>query len=582
MLRHPAVLGFPFVVMALASCGSNGHGSPYSGGPGLDGAAGDDAFAGGGDDATIGSDDGSSGGSSGGGSDGSVVGPGGEGGTSPDGGGAYDPSVYQHHKNGTRNGLYIDAMLTSGTTGNASKIQILPGVMGTVSTSVYAQPLYLENGPMGKEAFFVVTEQNHVTALNAMTGAVLWDKAPGTGAGMVGLPVTALAKPLSSPPVPGLPCGDVVPLGITGTPFINDGVIYFDAMTTPDGNTTLTHKVYAMNVADGSMVANWPVDVTAKVSGFNSAHQNQRGALQFLNGVLYVPYGGHDGDCDPYYGWVVGFPIANPQSPTGWHTTAGRGGIWGPGALPTDGTSVFPITGNTEGANGTWGGGEAVIRLAAGAAGPSFSGATKDYYAPTNWQDLDNGDNNLGGASEVLFDMPGASTPHLVAAGGKDQNLYILNRDNLGGIGKELLKQTVANGQLKGAPAVYTTKMGTYVALHVEGANGIGCATGDNGNLIAVKITAGASGITAKVAWCTGQSGLGSPMVTTTDGTSDAIVWDASDHLYGYDGDTGAFVVDGTNTAMGTGMQYWNTPIAIGKGRIAVAVNGAVYEFQVP
>ena len=278
-------------------------------------------------------------------------------------------------------------------------------------------------------------------------------------------------------------------------------------MTTPDGNTTLTHKVYAMNVADGSMVANWPVDVSAKVSGFNSAHQNQRGALQFLNGVLYVPYGGHDGDCDPYYGWVVGFPIANPQSPTGWHTTAGRGGIWGPGALPTDGTSVFPITGNTEGANGTWGGGEAVIRLAAGAAGPTFSGATTDYYAPTNWQDLDNGDNDLGGASEVLFDMPGASTPHLVAAGGKDANLYILNRDNLGGIGKELLKQTVANGQLKGAPAVYTTKMGTYVALHVEGANGIGCPTGDNGNLVAVKITAGASGITAKVAWCTGRIG---------------------------------------------------------------------------
>src|SRR5580698_3319970 len=76
MLRHPAVLGFPFVVMALASCGSNGHGSPYSGGPGLDGAAGDAAFAGGGDDATTGSDDGSSGSSSGGGSDGSVVGPG--------------------------------------------------------------------------------------------------------------------------------------------------------------------------------------------------------------------------------------------------------------------------------------------------------------------------------------------------------------------------------------------------------------------------------------------------------------------------------------------------------------------------
>ncbi len=70
--------------------------------------------------------------------------------------------------------------------------------------------------------------------------------------------------------------------------------------------------------------------------------------------------------------------------------------------------------------------------------------------------------------------------------------------------------------------------------------------------------------------------------MTTTDGTSDAIVWDASNHLWGYDGDTGAKLFTDGNTEMGATIQTWNTPIAIGKGRIAVAVNGQIYLFSAP
>jgi hypothetical protein len=275
-----------------------------------------------------------------------------------------------------------------------------------------------------------------------------------------------------------------------------------------------------------------------------------------------------------YHGWVIGFPVANPQHPTGWQTAAPKGGIWGPGSLPTDGTSVFPVTGNTAYTGTTWGGGEAVIRLTAG---PKFSNATADYYAPTNWQAMDNGDADLGGANEVLFDMPGASKPHLVAAGGKDGNLYLMNRDNLGGIGGQLLVQQVATSQVKGSPAVYATAMGTYVVFHIEGGSGMGCSQG--GNLVAVKITAAGTGFTAKVAWCSVENGLGSPMVTTTDGTSNAIVWAADNHLWGYDGDTGAKILDGTKTAMGSSIQGWNVPIAA-SGHIAVGVNGALYLFS--
>jgi hypothetical protein len=472
---------------------------------------------------------------------------------------AYDPSVYQHHKNGTRDGRYIDTAMTPTA---AAGVHALTGFMGMTSDGAYAQPLYVKSGPGGSEAYIIATETNHVTALDATTGAVLWDQGPTT----YGAAVTS-----------GLPCGDVSPLGISGTPIIDPvaGAIYFDAMTTPDNNTTAKHLVYAVKLSDGTVLPNWPVDVSAKVTGFTSNIQNQRGALQLVNGVLYVPYGGLDGDCDNYYGWVIGFPVATPQTPTAWHTMGQKGGIWGPGALPTDGTSIFPVTGNTSTtANSPWSGGEAVIRLAAG---PTFSGNTADYYAPSNWQQLDADDLDLGGASEALIDIAGAPKPHLAVAGGKDGKIYVLDRDNLGGVGGELVKAQIATGQIKGAPALYTTSLGTYAAFNVQGGGGAACPGNTTGNLVVVKITPGTS-YTATVAWCSDEGNLGSPMVTTTDGTSNAIVWDASNKLYAYDGDTGTKIVDGTMTAMSATMQKFNTPIDA-NGRIVVGVNGQVFVF---
>jgi hypothetical protein len=484
---------------------------------------------------------------------------------------AYDFSVYQHHKNSTRDGLFIEPTFTKTSVATMHKTTF----MGTVSTTVYAQPLYVENGP-GGPVFVIVTEENHVTVYGAATGAVVWDRGPSVlGAAPNGANKLGLPTPMH--------CGNINPLGITGTPFIDfssgQGVIYFDAMTTPDNNVTAKHLVYGVHLADGSVVANWPVDVSAKVAGFTSSAQNQRGALQLVNGILYVPYGGHAGDCDAYHGWVVGIPVATPQSPTAWHTSASLGGIWGTGSLPTDGTSLFVSTGNTSGvAAPNWGGGEAVIRLALG---PTFSGATADYYAPSNWPAMDSTDRDLGGANAVLVDMPGTATPHLIAQGGKDTNLYVLNRDNLGGIGTangpELLVQSVATNEINAAPAVYTTSQGTYVAFRVRNGTGKTCPNAGTGNVIAVKLTAG-SHIAASVAWCSSKVGLGSPIVTTTDGTANAVVWAANDSLWGFDGDTGAVIAGGTNTAMSTSVQTLNAAIAA-HGKIAVGVNGALYVF---
>ena len=177
----------------------------------------------------------------------------------------------------------------------------------------------------------------------------------------------------------------------------------------------------------------------------------------------------------------------------------------------------------------------------------------------------------------MVFDMPSAPVPHLVAAVGKDGYLYLLNRDNLGGQAGELFRLAVASqglngtGAINASPTAYTTSNGTYVGFRINSGAATGCPNGEQGNLAVVKITA-ANPPSAKMAWCTNESGLGSPMVTT--GSGQTIVWNASNHLYGYDGDTGMIIFPTTaGTAadvFASKMQQFNSPIDA-NGRIVVA-----------
>src|SRR5205814_855630 len=106
-------------------------------------------------------------------------------------------------------------------------------------------------------------------------------------------------------PLDALPCGNIDPLGVTGTPVIDASTrtLFVDAMTTPDGGTTKRHLVFALSIATGATRPGWPVDVSATVPGLRSVQQNQRGALALLAGRVYVPFGGHFGDCGSYHGF---------------------------------------------------------------------------------------------------------------------------------------------------------------------------------------------------------------------------------------------------------------------------------------
>ena len=463
-------------------------------------------------------------------------------------------NVTQEHNHLSRDGLYTDSAFTRTA---AANLQRDLSFNGTISGSVYAQPLYVENGPNGAAMIIVVTESNRVYALNANTGTIIWQRSVGT-------PVTS-----------GLPCGNISPLGITGTPVVDlaSRSLFFDAMI---AGTPVKHLIFSLNVDTGATRSGWPVNVNAKARynglTFTSSMQNQRGALALINGIVYVPYSGHYGDCGTYRGWVVGVPISNPSNVTAWATRALGGGIWGHGGVASGGTNMFVVTGNTFQTDGQWGDGEAVIRLRPG---PIFTGNPGDYWAPTNWLQLDNGDIDLGGCGPVLINVTGATPSQLVLALGKDGKAYLLSQNSLGGIRAPVASAQVAISIRGQAAATYRTSQGTYFVFRAV-----------SGALSAYRITA-TSPPRIVPAWTASQNGQGSPWVTTTNGTDNVIVWAANSgngdqRLRGFNADTGAVVYAGGGASeLMNGTSKWNTGI-VARGRTYFAGTNKVYAFALP
>ena len=469
-------------------------------------------------------------------------------------------NVTQYHNNSTRDGLYIDPAFTQSAAANLTRDL---NFNGTIVGHVYAQPLYIEGGPSGP-MIIAVTEANNVYALNAVDGTVIWQR-------NVGAPLDA----------GDLPCTKFDPMGIIGTPIVdlNSRALFFDAMMTPDGGTTKKQLIFSLSVDTGDINPGWPVDVEARATynglTFTAAIQQQRPALAIVNGILYVGYGSMQ-DCSLYHGWLVGVPINNPASVTAWAAASAPGthggAIWGVGGIASDGNNPFVTTGNTFNTGGSWSGGEAVIRFQPG---PIFSGNTSDYWAPTNWLQLDGGDQDLGSSGPLLVDVPGATPSRLVVAMGKEQKAYLLNRDNLGGITNPIHSAQESSSYIIQAAAGYRTNQGTYVALR---------AAGDK--LRAFRITATSPPAIA-IGWDVSRNGCGSPFVSSTGGTNNVIVWvvgaSGDQRLHGYDGDSGTVVyAGGGENELMAGTHKWSTTGIVARGRIYVATDNKVYAFKVP
>jgi hypothetical protein len=502
---------------------------------------------------------------------------------------AQDYSVLTYHAHENRSGNFVVPKLTWDS---AQSIHLDENFRTHVSGKIYAQPLYWHPPGATSAILVVATEDDMVYALDAETGKEIWSRSLGT------------AIPLSA-----LECGNVDPLGVTGTPVIDafTQTVYVEAGIYDSAGPH--HRVYALALKDGSPLPGWPVDVANALKGraptFDPKYQNERGALTILNGTLYVPFGGHYGDCGQYNGWVVGISLRDPSTTNSWSTRARGGGVWAPAGISSDGTSLFIATGNTIGA-ATWSGGEAVIRLPGDL---HDSAAVKDFFAPANWHDLDEEDADLGGTAPVPLDLATESgSQHLILALGKDGRAYLLDRANLGGIGGSLAVEKVSKDPIRTALAAYPATDGVLAAFP---GRGIDCppmpSTGlqssvvhflqnskwprigrlvdkllktEDDALTALKIRPG-SPPTIATSWCGRLRGAGSPIVTTTDGHSDPVVWivgaEGDNQLHGFRGDTGDPLFNGSADTL-HGLHHFQSLIA-SENRLYVSADGQIYAF---
>ncbi len=259
--------------------------------------------------------------------------------------------------------------------------------------AVYGEPLVVGG------QILVATENDTLYSLNAQTGQVAWHT-------NVGTPVAQSA----------LPCGDIFPLGITGTPVYDPttGLVFAVAEITGP-----SHILVGLDAKTGQVKVRRLVDP----QGIDVAPHQQRAALALFGNRVYVAYGGLDGDCGNYHGWVVASqtdgngPLLSYEVPT-----PREGGIWAPsGPAVNAAGQLFVAVGNGATTQGNWDHSDSILRLS-----PTLQ--LEDGFAPQNWQQENAQDADLGSMGPLL--LPN----NLIYADGKSGLGYLLHANALGGV----------------------------------------------------------------------------------------------------------------------------------------------------
>jgi hypothetical protein len=316
----------------------------------------------------------------------------------------------------------------------------------SVDGHVDAQPLYASGVAVPSNGthnlLIAVTEHDSVYAFDADAGTIVWQK-------------SMLGSGETTSDTHG--CGQVSPeIGITSTPVIDrtrgpNGAIYVVAMS--KNGSTYHQRLHALDLATGAELFSGPKEITATYPGtgqnssggnviFDPGQYKERMGLLLLNGVIYTAWASH---CDftPYTGWVMGNSADTLAQTTVLNVTpnGGLGAFWGAGAGITADSSgnIYLLVGNGDfgttlngsgfPANGNYGNGFIKLSTTGGQL------AVADYFEMSNQQSENNGDVDLGsGGAMVLPDFVdgGGVTRHLVVGAGKDTNIYLLDRTNLG------------------------------------------------------------------------------------------------------------------------------------------------------
>ena len=266
---------------------------------------------------------------------------------------------------------------------------------------VYGEPLEATG------RVYVATENDTIYALAANTGAILWSS-------NVGTPV----------PSSSLPCGNISPtVGITGTPVVDMARGEIFAVADVLNGSTPTHLLVGLDMYTGSVLLDEEVDPP----GQDTSAILQRTGLNLSDGNVVFGYGGNDGDCSTYHGWIVSAPEGGGG--VGYYNTTPlgtQGAVWMGGAAPEVDASgnIWAATGNGSSSN-PYDGSDSVIELS-----PALS--QKQLFAPSTWSYDNSHDQDLGSTAPALLSNGTALQV------GKSQTGYLLNQASLGGIGGQL------------------------------------------------------------------------------------------------------------------------------------------------
>jgi hypothetical protein len=311
-----------------------------------------------------------------------------------------------------------------------------------VDGQIDGQTLFLSQlgipGQGNKDVLYVATENDTVYAVDAQSisgssATILWKTS---------------VLPGGESPATSLPCGNIRPNGITATPVIDRArnAIYVEAMSqNPAGN--IVHRLHALDLTNGSELFGGPTTITASFPGtggnssggvvtFLPPVHHERAALLEAGSTIYTAWAGLFGDCGAYSAWVIAYDAGTLKQTGAIDLVPNNsgGGMWmgGGGPAADAAGNVYVISGNgfadTPGANHSYG--NSFVRL-------STSGGLTvgDYFTPYNTSAEDSADEDFGSAGPLLLpDLTdaGGIVRHLAVGAGKDGNLYVLNRDNLG------------------------------------------------------------------------------------------------------------------------------------------------------
>jgi hypothetical protein len=390
-------------------------------------------------------------------------------------------SVVTQRNNNTRAGL--NDKETKLTTSNVNSSQFGKLFSLPVDDQVYSQPLVMGNMSINggtHNVLVIATVNNSIYAFDADDGSLYWHK---------NYSESGMRAPKNTDMTGA--CGGGYQdfsgnMGIVGTPVIDSvsKTIYFVARST-NGNQ-FVQFLHAVNLVNGSETAGSPVLITATYNGngdgsnnnilhFDGQKQNQRQALTLVNGIVYVTFSSH---CDwgPYHGWILGYNASSLQQQIVYNDTPDGidGGIWesGNGLAADEQGYLYAVVGNgTVGANGDPSNlrnrGESALKL-------SVSGNTlqvNSFFTPSNFQVLE--DNDLDYGVMGTFLIPQSS---YYFTGCKDGNLYLLNKDNMGGYvaGGNQIQQTIplnGSANLHCQPAYYKGPSQEWVYVWSENDN---------------------------------------------------------------------------------------------------------------